>query len=469
MRRVGKSVFFLITAAILGSFWLSFSGIQRRWGDVIVTHVKGFSDLRFGLHIGGGINVKLKPEFGVKPSEKDMLAIVAKLKQRLLDKNITDGNVHIDYSQNKIIVQVPYDEKFDEDCNTETVVEKLARKAIVTFREKNEKDENGKPKGDTLEHVIITGTDITKAGIEIHEKKAWISMELREEGTKKFREVAEKLSRKHDQVSMWLDDTLIAPIKLDRDLPDGKLCIGGFPNIEEARDIVNVINTGPLPFRLVLENVGEVEPILGPDTPKIVLTAILILLACIAIAMILRYKVPGMVYTFAMIGHIALFLAVLTGFSPESQGFLLTLPVIIGVIISLGVGMSYSCVLFERIKKELATGRTVKGAIGSSVQERRASALVGNSLILIVATIVAGCFGPRSGMLGKTFQPMLELLGLSATLTSGTAYSLGYFLLVGSISNILLGTGIPNLMLKSLARVKALKDPKLYGGKRDAG
>ncbi|MDR2817271.1 MAG: hypothetical protein LBB04_00910 [Oscillospiraceae bacterium] len=467
MRRVGKSVFFFIAAIILGSFWLSLSGIQRRWGDVIVTHVKGFSELRFGLDIGGGIGVTFRPESGTKPSEKDMLAIKTILKRRLLDKNVTDGNIHTDFSQNKIVARLPY-EKFDEDCDTETVAEKLARKTVITFREKNERDESGKPKGDTLEHVIITGADITKAKLGIHKKKAWILMELGKEGAKKFKEAAEKLSQKGDQVSMWLDDTLIAPIRLDSKLPDDKLYIGEFPNVEETRDIVNMINAGPLPFKLVLGSVSEIGPTLGPNTPETVLTAMLILLACIAIAMILRYKVPGMVYTLTMIGHIALFLAVLTGFFPESQGFALTLPIIIGIVISLGIGISSNSILFERIKKELANGRTVKGAIDFSVQKRRARVLIGNSLILIVATVVVGCFGPRSGMLGKIFQPVLELLGLATTAISGTVYSLGYILLVGSISNILLGTGISSLMLKSLARIKALKDPRLYGGKRDA-
>jgi protein-export membrane protein SecD len=415
-----------------------------------------------GIDIGGGISATFKPESGANPGAKALLAVETALKQRLLDKRVTDSNLYTDYTHNKLIIQLPYAE-FDEDCNPETVVEKLARKAILTFREKNEQDENGNPKGDTLEKIVITGADVIRAKLEVHKQKAWILLTLSEEGDKKFKAAARKLSPRNEQISMWLDDTLVAPIKIDGKLPDGDLCIGEFPNVEETRDLVNMINAGPLPFGLVLEDASEIEPTWGPNTLKIVLTAMLVLLACAAVAMILRYKVPGMVYTLTMLGQIALFLAVLTGFSPELGGLMLTPPIIIGIVISLGIGINSSSVLFKQIEEELANGKTIRGAIDSGIKKRRSGALVGNCLVLAVATVITGCFGPKSSVLGRVFQPGLELLGLTAISASGTVYSIGYILPVGSISNILLGTGVSNLMLKSLARIKTLKDPRFYG------
>ncbi|GHU85298.1 hypothetical protein FACS1894198_2910 [Clostridia bacterium] len=466
MRRVRKSVFFFIAATILGSFWLSFSGIHKKWGDVLITYINGACDLRYGIDVGGGIDATLKPRPGEKPSAKDMLAVETILKQRLLDKNITDGNVYTDCSQNKVIVQVPY-EKLDEDCDTETIVEKLAKKAMITFREKNEQDENGKPKGDTLSNVVITGADITEAKLSVHEKEIGVILKLSEEGAKKFREATDKLSSKNEQLSMWIDDTFDRPIGAGNVMTEGLLGIG-VENIETARDLVDMMNEEPLPFGLVFENASEMEPSLGPNALETTLVTMLALLALTAILMILRYKVPGMVCVLAMIGQIALFLAVLTGFFPSLNGLALTLPVIIGIVVSLGIGMDSSIASFERIKKELADGKTIKGAVDSGLKSGKMGALVGNTLILIVATVAMGCFGPQLGVLGRIFQPMLKFFDLTAASTSGTIYSFGYIMLFGAISNMLLGVGASSLMLKSLARFKALKNPRLYGGKEDA-
>ncbi|GHV30630.1 hypothetical protein FACS189481_5080 [Clostridia bacterium] len=454
MRRVRKSVFFFIAAMILGSFWLSFSGVHKKWGDVLITYINGACDLHYGIDVGGGIDVTFKPEPEAKPSENDMLAVETTLKQRLLDKNVTDANVYIDYSQNKVIVQVPY-EKRDEDCNTETIVEKLAKRALITFREKNEQNENGKPKGDTLANVVITGANITEAKLAVHHKKAWILLKLNEEGSKKFKEAAEKLSSKNEQVSMWLDDTLVTPIRLDGSLPDDKLVIGEFPDVEATKDLVDMINAKSLPFGLVFESASEMEPTFGSNALEIILAIVLVFLAFTAISMVLRYKVPGMVCVLTMIGQISLFMAVLTGFFPGLQGLTLTLPVIIGIVVSLSIGTSFSTVLFERIKKELADGKTIKGAVDSGFKSGKTGALVGNTLVLIVSTVVVGCFGSQSSILGKIFQPLLRFFDLTAASASGTIYSFGCILLVGAISNMLLGVGASSLMLKSLVRFKS--------------
>ena len=76
-----------------------------------------------------------------------------------------------------------------------------------------------------------------------------------------------------------------------------------------------------------------------------------------------------------------------------------------------------------------------------------------------------GAFGTPDSFIAKIFSPIMSLLGSSIT---GSIYSFGYTLLVGVIFNFIMGLLASKYMLKSVSQLKFLRNPWLYGGKKNA-
>ncbi|MBP1577117.1 MAG: MMPL family transporter, partial [Oscillospiraceae bacterium] len=137
-------------------------------------------------------------------------------------------------------------------------------------------------------------------------------------------------------------------------------------------------------------------------------------------------------------------------------------PGIAGIILAIGFGVDANIITAERIKEELANGRTIDGAIDAGFNRAFSAILDSNVTVIIVALILMGSFGPPDGIFARVLKPLFFMFGVSA---SGTIYSFGYTLLVGVILNLLMGVLVSRLLLKSVSRFGALRNPALYGGK----
>ena len=154
-------------------------------------------------------------------------------------------------------------------------------------------------------------------------------------------------------------------------------------------------------------------------------------------------------------------IACVSGFLPNISSFTLTLPGIAGMILSIGMGVDANVITNERIREEIAAGRTLDGAIDLGSKNSFSAIFDGNITGAIVAIILMGVFGPPSSIWSKLLTPFLWMFG---TTTTGAVYSFGYTLLIGLIFNFLMGVTASRLMLKSLSRFSIFRNKKLYGG-----
>jgi hypothetical protein len=76
-----------------------------------------------------------------------------------------------------------------------------------------------------------------------------------------------------------------------------------------------------------------------------------------------------------------------------------------------------------------------------------------------------GAFGTPDSPIAMLFSPIMSLLGSQVT---GSIYSFGYTLLVGTIFNLIMGVVASKFMLKSISQLKLFRKPWLYGGKKNA-
>lgn len=172
--------------------------------------------------------------------------------------------------------------------------------------------------------------------------------------------------------------------------------------------------------------------------------------------MITFYRLPGFIASIALIGQLGLSIAAVSGYFTTISSFTMTLPGIAGLILSIGMGVDCNVITAERIKEELNNGRTLDGALERGTKNSLAAIIDGNMTVIIVAIILILVFGP-SNILSVIFGES----------TTGTIYSFGFTLLVGVISNFIMGIFLTRLMLRSVAGFKFLRKKWLFGGAKN--
>lgn len=464
MKKVGKPVFFIIVLLIVAMGYLTIFGVGTTYGDITTKKIKGVDDVRWGIDIRGGVDVTFSPPEGITATREEMAAAESVIQVRLVSQNITDSEVYTDYDRNRIIVRFPW--KADEtEFNPEQAIAELGATANLTFRELAQVDAMGKPTGDTLDKVVISGADIESATAvyskdESGNQKHMVELKLKPSGKEKFSEATGRLVG--SQISIWMDDTMISAPVVEGQINEDKAYITGNFDAKSAMDLANKINGGALPFALVTENYNTISPTLGMGAKDAMVMAGAVAFAIVAVIMIVMYRVPGFVAIIALAGQVILMIASITGFFAVFPSFTLTLPGIAGIILAIGFGVDANIITAERIKEELANGRSVDAAIDSGFKRAFSAILDSNVTVIIVSLILMGSFGPPDSIFARIISPLFFMFGVSA---SGTIYSFGYTLLVGVILNLFMGVFVSRMLLKSVSRFGALRNPALYGGK----
>ncbi len=465
VRRIKKPVFFIVVVLITVFALLTFMGISTYYGDIETKIIKSTDDIRWGIDISGGVDVTFAPPEDAEPTKEQMDAAQAALEMRLVNLGITDYELYVDDSNYDIIVRFPW-QAGETDFDPEAAVKELGEMAELTFREGHNVDEYGLPTGVTAENIILTGDMV-----EVAEGAAWqdesgnyefgVSLELNEEGKKAFADATTRLAGTGEVISIWMDDTCISYPTVNSAITDGKAQISGGFTYESAKALADKIAAGALPYKMVTSNFRTISAAMGTGARNAMLIAGLVAFVLICIYMMIVYRLPGAVASIALVGQVVGTIACITGFFGNIPSFTLTIPGIAGIILAVGMGVDANVVTFERVKEELRNGKTLNSALELGYSRAWAAIFDGNITIVFVALILMGAFGPPDSLIAKA---MSWLYFLFPTTIEGTIYSFGFTLLVGVILNFVFGVFCSRLMLASLSKFKALRNPKLYGG-----
>ena len=470
MKRIPKPVFFIVAVLILAFTVTSLVGVKYYDGDIQKTVIKGLDDIRWGIDIRGGVEATFKPNLNPSSDTKtatadqtsaatadqtatkdqidsvtDELLDAAKsiIEVRMVGAGITDYEIFADYGNECIIVRFPWKENEKEFDPIDTVNE-LSAEANLEFKD---------PNGET----ILTGADVKKASsgyqqTDDHpEGEPVVLLELNSSGKQKFADATGNLVGQ--QIGIYMDGEMLSNPKVSQRISDGSAIITGMENAEAAATLANQINGGALPFALKAASYSSISPTLGQNSLSAMGYAAIIAFVLIAIFMIIRYRVPGLVAVIALIGQMGLSIAAIHRFFPVFNSFTMTLPGIAGLILSVGMGVDANIITAERIKEEFRAGKTLDAAIERGSKSSLSAIIDGNMTIVIVSIILLLVFGP-SNILSWIFGES----------TTGTIYAFGYTLLMGVISNFIMGVWLSRVMLKSVAGIKPLRKQWLFGG-----
>ena len=467
MRKIKKPVFFVVFALILLFAASVIFGVTTYYGDMNTVYLKGVNNIRFGIDIRGGVDVTFTSPGDIDATDAQLDAAKEVIVQRMINLGITDYESFIDYGNDRIIVRFPWKEG-ETNFDPEAAVKELGETAELTFREGYEIDDAGMYTGTTAENVILVGSDIQEAYAAYTEDSAgnleWqVSLELTSSGTEKFADATTRLSQTRGIISIWMDETCISYPQVQTAITNGRASITGDFDAKEAKALADKINSGALPFKLVTASFSTISPSLGSGALEAMVVAGLIAFAFIAVFMIVLYRLPGAVAVVALVGQVAGTLAFISGYFGFMNGSILTIPGIAGIILAVGMGVDANIITSERIREELANGKTLDGSIESGFKRAFSAILDGNVTMILVAIILMGAFGTPDSIFSKLLHFVFFMFGPS---TAGTIYSFGFTLLTGVALNLFFGVLCSRLMLASLSKFKAMRNPKLYGGVR---
>ena len=257
-RKIGKPAFFVVFALIIVFAVFAVMGLSYYNGDIKKSVIRGIGDIRWGMDIRGGVNATftVPEDYAAEHeiTENDLNAAKSILETRLVNKNINDYNVYVDKTTNGVIVQFPW-QSDDTSFDPQQAVREIGETALLTFREKHEVDADGKPTGDTLNNIILTGDQVARATASQELKddnsgqREWVViLQFKDEGKKAFADATEKLSTTENQlqgnniISIWMDDECISYPRVYERLDEESCRIRGSFDETSAHELADKIN-----------------------------------------------------------------------------------------------------------------------------------------------------------------------------------------------------------------------------------
>lgn len=390
-------------------------------------HIGKAENIILGLDLAGGVSITYEIEED-NPTEQEINDTVDRLQQRA-DTYSTDSNVYKEGS-NRISIEIPG----VTDANK--ILEDMGKPGALEFLDE---DNYAKFAAGEEYEVVLSGSDIKNASASIDNsgtvKEYVVELAFNDEGTKKFAEATAANIGKPIYI-IYDGEIASAPI-VQSEITGGSAVINGMEDDEEAERLAQTIRIGALPLTLKELRSNVVGATLGKDALSTSLKAGAIGMAIVAVIMIAVYLLPGVVSVFALIAYVVLTLLCLNGLNAS-----LTLPGLAGIVLSIGMAVDANVIIFTRIKEEIGAGATVKNAIDAGFN-KALSAILDSNITTLIASVV------------------LYIMGTGTI--KGFALTLG----IGIVLSMFTALFVTKNLLKAVYTL-GLKNPKLYGSKKDS-
>ncbi|MBZ9635725.1 protein translocase subunit SecD [Clostridium sp. FP1] len=358
MKKKKSAILFLTSVLVVGI--LAFTGFKGfTIGDY---RFKPFTQtINKGLDLQGGISV-LEEVQGGKVDAKTLDRTIELISMRVNKMGVSETLVAKE-GNNRIRIEIPgiFDSK--------VVLDTVAKSGELKFV--------GPDKV-----TILTGKDIKDATTGFGEgNKPIINLELNEAGKQKFAQATQKFLKQ--KITILMDNVVLTDPTVESVITDGKAQISGSKDLAEATRQSQIIKSGALPVTLKAVSVNTVGATLGKDALPLSMKAGAVGILFILIFMMLYYRAPGIISDISLILYVVLVLGAFSAINAT-----LTLAGIAGFLLTVGMAVDANVLIFERIKEELRTGRSIKSAVDAGFHRALSSILDSNITTIISALVL---------------------------------------------------------------------------------
>ena len=256
-------------------------------------------------------------------------------------------------------------------------------------------------KGPELTGGVITEAKATFGAQGVQPE---VLMSMNSEGTSKWARITGANIGK--RIAIVLDGAVYSAPVVQSKIPSGNSVINGIGSLEEAKDLEIVLKAGALPAPVRIIEERTVGPSLGADYIRAGMLSLTWSFCAVSIFMLVYYKKAGIAADIALVLNILIVLSVLAGFNAS-----LSLPGIAGIVLTIGMAVDANVLIYERIREELAEGKSVITAVAQGY-DRAFSSILDSHVTTLSAAFLLYTYG------------IGPIQGFAVTLMIGTSASL---------------------------------------------
>lgn len=233
----------------------------------------------------------------------------------------------------------------------------------------------------------LTGGVITDASANIDPSTSSpiVTMQMNSDGADEWERITGANIGK--RIAIILDGVVYSAPVVQNKIPGGHSQITGMANLEEAKLLSIVLKAGALPAPVQIIEQQTIGPTLGQDSINSGLTSAIIGYILVGFFMILYYQRSGSIAAISLTFSILFIMGVLAGFNAT-----LTLPGIAGIVLTMGMAVDANVLIYERIREELETGKTIKASVDSGFSKAY-SAIIDSNITTFITGIILYQFG----------------------------------------------------------------------------
>ncbi len=276
--------------------------------------------------------------------------------------------------------------------------------------------------------VVLTGGVITNALAEPDPSRAGnyaVSMTFNASGTAEWSKITTEYYVTKRRVAVVLDGRVQSAPTIDEPITGGQSIISGSFTAAEAKNLATVLQSGALPVKLLFSDTQEVGPTLGRASLNQGVLAALAGLLLVAIYLAVYYRGLGVLSWASLSIFAIMYLGVLGGLS-RAGVFALSLPGIAGMVLSVGLAADTSILMFERLKEEIAMGKTPRSAARSATKHALLTSVDADIVTFVSAIFLYSiAIGPVRGF------ALTLIIGLVVDLTIGFLFTRPMIILLG--------------------------------------
>lgn len=418
-----KSIIALTIAAVLTIFFgivgvtgmnLTPNGLYKLKSWLPTTNADNWPDsLALGLDLRGGVYVEYScaaPEGSEADFGTLLSGTIRVIQERLTDKGYAEATVQ-QIGTDGIRVEIP------DVTDPSAVLDLIGSTAKLEFKD---------PDGNTF----MDGSMVKTAVYQLNEGDHQVAFTLTDEGAKIFADMTSNSIGK--TLGIYLDGEELLSPTVQSAITTGSGVITQMQSAEYAQTVAAQIQSGALPMELTQQKVDTVSATLGTDALSTSVLAAVIGLVLIMLLMIFRYRLNGVVASWALCDYVIILFFLLA----VIPGIQLTLPGLAGIVLGIGMAVDANVIIFERFNEELRAGRGIRTVLRTSFKNAM-SAILDANVTTLIAAIVLMFFG------------------------TGTIQGFAKTLLLGVVVSMLSAVVITRFLMKNIINL-GVKDKRMF-------
>lgn len=436
MRRQTLIFLFLILVLGVGAYYVDF-GFGTKHSGIAIGDYKNTLEVKQGLDLQGGIQIIMKASCPTsKPCDisKAMPGVISNISTRISRGLGLNDAVVRQEGENRLLIELP---GLKDDQEALALIGKTGQMNII------DTGSSFVPVGTDVStqtctttcaagqyKIVFTGGQIDgnsiSAGIDSQTSQPIVGFAFAGDAKTRFGDYTRQNIGKY--LTITLDNKVIESATIQSEI-DSQGQITGLPSIAQAQDLATLLKYGALPLPLSVESENQLAPTIGQQALQSSKVAAAVGLGLVMLFMLVYYRLPGLLADVALALYALLLFAVI-----KLLGITLSLPGIAATILTIGMAVDANVLIFERVKEELRSGRTMASAVDIGFKRAWPSIRDSNASTMITCVILY--------IFGNNFGATI-IVGFAINLFIGVALSLFTAVTVTrNFLNVLIPTGI---------------------------